>query len=164
MKTIKNAFGRFYLNHPKTVSHSVWIAYILIVFCGVSWAISLVSSGSFSVIFSGGFFFFLVLFWFLCHSHNWTKELPEYFISEAEKILESKKIVSPKLESLMEQAKTSKGEDGLNELKNWLKLFEDYKSLKENLPQLQEQQDEITTKISESMEKRNQLRMDLLIS
>ncbi len=170
MKRIKKVFGRFYLNHPKTTSHSIWIVYILAMFYGVSLAISLGSSGSFSVIFSVGMFFFLVLLfllWFLSRSHVWTKELPEYFISEAEKILE-KNEGSQNLESLIAQVKTSKGENGLDELKNWLKLFRDCESLKENLSQLRknlsqlyEQQDEITTEIDENVGKKSQLQREL---
>lgn len=163
MKKIKNALGRFRLNQPTAAFVLAVAAFFSTFFIVICFAIFLVENAIFyASLCGGGILFFSVLFSFLIRSELWAKELPEYLISEAEKILGSN-VVSPKLKSLIAQVKTSKGEDGLNELKNWLELFGDYKSLEENLPQLYERQDEVVTEISESISKKNQLRIKLLI-
>lgn len=141
MKRIKNAFGRLWLKHQKMVIWFVWISFVLSMLFFSIWFLSLIPVvsdnkfiiGNFSeilykILTFGGFLFFGVLYLLFAYSKIWVKELPEYAIKEAEKILENPSIRFnlKNLKELIQEAKRTKKTEKLEE---WMKDFKEFESI-----------------------------------
>lgn len=154
---LKKSFGRMHLENPKRVSRLTTLSLVLISICllyalGLSIfraakpdAVDMTDPGrvilSILILFVP-FLVFLKLFALSYNAHLYAEKLPEYWLTEAEDILEKYGNNAPwflVLESLVSKIKLEKTEGNIKSLRDCLEKVKEYESLNKDREDLEKE-------------------------